>query len=752
MPKSRKKRKSHFLLKFGLTFSIILAVVLIYIDAKVRYNLNERQWQLPARVYSQSLVLSEGVAMYPRDLLYRLRLMGYTEQGSAREPGSFSHWNDKFEIYSRGFNSVEGPVRARRFRLEFEGAQLAVLETIGGDALGQARLEPLEIGSIYPSHREDRMLVKLDEVPNSLVEILLLVEDKRFFQHFGVSPRAIARAMLANIKAGRTVQGGSTITQQLVKNVFLSQDRSLMRKGIEAVMAIMVEWHYSKQQILESYLNEVYLGQEGSRSIHGFALASRHYFNRPLASLDASQIALLVGMVKGPSYYDPWRNPQRARDRRNVVLSVMAQSQLITPQQARSFEAQGLGLAKSSALEGVYPAYLDLVRRQLRRDYSQESLQTEGMKIFTSFDPVVQHYAEQSLQKVMASQDKKLEAAMVVVGVETGDVLAVVGGRRVRYAGFNRALDAVRPIGSLMKPAVYLAALEQPRRYTLATPISDGPVEVAGPNNSLWQPQNFDKKSHGKVLLHRALAKSYNLATARLGMEVGIDEIANMVKRLGVKRKMPRVPALTLGAGGLSPLEVASMYQTIAAKGVQSPLRSIVDIANSEGRALARYPVKQIPVVDDEIVHLLHYSLIEVVREGTGKSVYRYLPEDYAVAGKTGSTNDLRDSWFAGFAGDYLAVVWLGHDDNASTGLTGSSGALKVWSEFMASASHRPLDMEAPGGVVYKWIDKDTGLLSRQFCEGARYMPFIQGSAPEQRAKCTGAIPGALQWFQGLFE
>jgi penicillin-binding protein 1B len=322
----------------------------------------------------------------------------------------------------------------------------------------------------------------------------------------------------------------------------------------------------------------------------------------------------------------------------------------------------------------------------------------------------------------------------------------------VRYAGFNRALDAVRPIGSLMKPAVYLAALEQPRRYTLATPISDGPVDVEGPNNSLWQPQNFDKKSHGKVLLHRALAKSYNLATARLGMEIGIDEVANMVKRLGVKRKMPHVPSLTLGAGGLSPLEVASMYQTIAAKGVQSPLRSIADIANSEGRALARYPVKQIPVVDDEIVHLLHYSLIEVVREGTGKSVYRYLPEDYAVAGKTGSTNDLRDSWFAGFAGDYLAVVWLGRDDNGSTGLTGSSGALKVWGEFMTSASHRPLDLEAPGGVVYKWIDKDTGLLSRQLCEGARYMPFIQGSAPEQRAKCTGAIPGALQWFQDLFE
>lgn len=752
MPKARKKPKNYFLLKLGLSLSVILAVALIYVDAQVRYKLNERQWQIPARVYSQGLVLTEGLAMHPRDLLYRLRLMGYSEQTSARQPGSFSHWNNRFEIYSRGFSSAEGPVQARRFNLEFDSREIDVLETIGGNALAQVRMEPLEIGSIYPSHREDRLLVQLDEVPNSLVEMLLLVEDKRFFEHFGISPRAIARAMLVNIKAGRTVQGGSTITQQLVKNVFLSQDRSLTRKGLEAVMSIMVEWHYSKQQILESYLNEVYLGQEGSRAIHGFALASRHYFNRPLASLDTGQIALLVGMVKGPSYYDPWRNPERARERRNVVLSVMAGQQLITPQQARSYEARGLGLAKNSALEGVYPAYLDLVRRQLRRDYSEESLQTEGMQIFTSFDPVVQHYAEQSLAKVMASQDKELEAAMVVVAVDTGDVLAVVGGRRMRYAGFNRALDAVRPIGSLIKPAVYLAALEQPRRYTLATPISDGPVDVAGPNNSLWQPQNFDKKSHGDVLLHRALANSYNLATARLGMEMGIGEVANMIKRLGVRRKMPEVPSLTLGAGGLSPLEVAAMYQTIAAKGVQSPLRSISDIGNAKGAVLARYPVKRVPVIDDEVVHLLHYSMIEVVREGTGKSVYRYLPEDYAVAGKTGSTNDLRDSWFAGFAGDYLAVVWLGRDDNGGTGLTGSSGALKVWGEFMASASYRPLDLEAPAGVVYKWIDDDSGLLSRRLCEGARYMPFIQGSAPSRRADCNGTIPGVFQWFQGLFD
>ncbi len=750
--KPRKKTSNHFFLKLTLTLSVVLAVALIYLDAKVRYTLNERQWQMPARVYSHSLTLFEGRFLAPGDFVYQLRLMGYSEQASSRQPGSFTRRANVFQIYSRGFQSIEGRVEPVRFRLEFDDQRIKTLEKIAGGYLPEVELEPLEIGSIYPSHREDRLLLRLDEVPNSLIEILLLVEDRRFYQHLGVSPRAIARAMMVNIKAGRTVQGGSTITQQLVKNVFLSQSRSLWRKAVEAIMAMMVELHYSKQKILESYLNEVYLGQEGSRSIHGFALASRHYFNRPLENLDAGQVALLVGMVKGPSYYDPWRNPERARERRNVVLAVMAKNQLITPGQATAYEARGLGLAKSSAMEGVYPAYLDLVRRQLRRDYSAQSLQTEGMKIFTSFDPLVQHHAEQSVARVMSGLDKNLEAAMVVVKVDTGDVLAVVGGRRMRFAGFNRALDAVRPIGSLVKPAVYLAALEQPRRYTLATAISDGPVEVAGPNNSLWQPKNFDKKSHGQVLLHRALSNSYNQATARLGMEMGIGEVANMIKRLGVKRVMPQVPALTLGAGSLSPLEVAGMYQTIAAKGVHSPLRSIVDIANAEGRALARYPVQQVPVVEDEIVHLLHYSLIEVVREGTGKAVYRYLPEDYAVAGKTGSTNDLRDSWFAGFAGDYLAVVWLGHDNNKSTGLTGSAGALKVWAEFMASASHQPLDLEAPQGVVYKWIDDSSGLLSRRLCENSRYMPFLLGSGPQQKADCETSLPGVLRWFQGLFE
>jgi penicillin-binding protein 1B len=740
-----------------VAMGVLVLGALAYLDAVVSYKLNERQWELPARVYARSLVLKPKMVLAADDLYRELKLLGFMEGEDWRRLGSFKRADNQFWITTRGPSTsnqgfLQGAVQGSlRFRLQFNEHQVDRLETAGGEALDKVALEPLEIGSIYPRHQEDRVLVKLDEVPRSLKEILLLIEDRHFYQHAGLSFRSIARALLANIQAGRTVQGGSTITQQLVKNVFLTSSRSLWRKVLEVPMSYMVEWHFSKDKILESYINEVYLGQEGPRAIHGFALASRHYFNRPLTQLDAGQVALLVGMVKGPSFYDPWRNPERAQKRRNIVLQVMAEHHLITAVQQQGLVQQPLGLAKSNALANVYPAYLDLVRRQLRRDYSDKNLQTEGLKIYTAFDPIVQYHAEQSLAYVLADKNKELQSAMVVTDVVNGDVVAIVGGRQMRYAGFNRALDAVRPIGSLIKPAVYLSALQQSDHYTLAALISDGPVEVAGSNGSVWRPKNFDRKSHGNVLLHHSLAKSYNQATARLGMEVGLPKVLDVVQQLGVTRKLPELPSMLLGAAALSPIEVAGMYQTIASAGVRSPLRSIVNISDHKGRIVARYPVVRKTVISKPIMHLLHYALVEVMQEGTGKSAYQRLPAGYLVAGKTGTTNDLRDSWFAGFAGDYLAVVWMGNDNNSSAGLTGSSGALKVWSEFIVRASHRPLDFSVPPGISYHWVDSDTGFLSRETCENSRYVPFLQGSAPEQRSNCQRTLPKVWKWFRQLF-
>lgn len=753
MPKrhTKKHKKTFPWWRLLLTLSVIAAGCLIYLDAQVRYSLNERQWQMPARVYARPLIIEPKRFLQADDVAYELKLLGYRQSSDWRVPGHYRRNGGQFWVSSRGADLSQLAVKPTRFLMDVSSGRVARLTDAGGRPLSRVVLEPLPIGSIYPRHREDRVLVQLNEVPASLREILLLIEDRDFYQHFGLSPKSIARAALANAKAGRTVQGGSTITQQLVKNVFLTRSRSLSRKAVEATMSLLVEAHYSKDQILESYLNEVYLGQEGPRAIHGFALASQHYFNRPLSELTAEQVALLVGMVKGPSYYDPWRHPKRAKERRNVVLSVMAKHDLISADQLDYFQRSGLGLSKSNSMAAVFPAYLDLVRRQLRRDYSDRDLQTQGMQVLTAFDPIVQRHAEQSMRKVTDTLDAGIEGAMVVTAVGRGDIVALVGGRRMRYAGFNRALDAVRQTGSLIKPAVYLAALEQPSRYTLATPISDGPVEVQAYDGTVWQPRNFDHKSHGPVLLHKALAHSYNQATARLGMELGLPVVSDVVTRLGVQRPQKQVPAMLLGAGALSPLEVAQMYQTIAAGGLYRPLRAINEVADHDGELLVRYPSEPTRVVDASTMHLLHYSMIEVVREGTGKSVYQQLPEDFAVAGKTGTTNDLRDSWFAGFAGDYLAVTWLGRDDNKSAGLTGASGALKVWRGFFASVSRQALDLEGPPGVVYRWVDGDDGGLSSRLCDGSRYLPFIQGSAPQHDSRCAPSLPGVLKWFQNLF-
>lgn len=740
-------KKTGLIVKLFVVLLVLASIGLVYLDAQVRYSFDERRWQLPARVYARQLVLTEGLRLTADDLAYELRLLGYRSGKTAREPGTVSRYGEQFEITTRGNHSH----RSVRFRAAFKGDRLQSLKLVGGQPLAQLALEPVEIGSIYPGHREDRILLRLNEVPNSLVETLLLIEDRDFYQHIGLSPKAIARAGVANLKAGRTIQGGSTLTQQLVKNVFLTRDRSFLRKGLEALMALLVELHYSKAEILETYLNEIYLGQEGARAIHGFALASRHYFNLPLHELDPGQIALLVGLVKGPSYYDPWRHKKRAKQRRKVVLNVMTDHQLISEAQAMTLNNKSLGLAKASALEGVYPAYLDLVRRQLRRDYSSEELQTKGLNIHTAFDPIVQLHVERSVKRVMAGMDKKIESAVVVTDIQTAEVVAVVGGRKPRFAGFNRALDAVRPVGSLIKPAVFLTALDQPSQYSLASMISDQPITVKGQDGSLWRPRNFDRQSHGDVLLHDALVNSYNQATSRLGMQLGLGKVLSTVKRLGVNRPLPKVPSILLGAGALSPIEVSAMYQTIASSGEQAPLRAITAVSNQKGQLLARYSKTSKQVFNPESVYLLQHTLKDVMQAGTGKRAYQVLPPQYAVAGKTGTTNDLRDSWFAGFASDYLAVVWLGRDDNGSTQLTGSSGALKVWSELMSNISHQSLKETNLDDVVYRWVDPASGVLSGKRCTGAKQLPFIKGSEPMEYGDCADIIPSGWRWLKRLF-
>ena len=750
------------LLKLSLVAFVLGGIGMIYLDAQIREQFEGKRWALPAKVFARPLELYPGAPFSITDLKLELKGLGYQQTTHASKPGQAAFSKSTAHIYTRGFDFPDGRESAQRLILDFSGNTLSRIKSAQGQTLHLARLEPVLIGGIYPQNNEDRDLIRLEDAPVGLKDALIAIEDRSYYEHFGISLKGIARAMWINLQAGRFVQGGSTLTQQLIKNFYLTSERTLARKLMEIPMAVLLDFHYSKEEILEAYLNEVYLGQEGSRAIHGFGLAAQYYFALPIQELQLHQVALLAGLVKGPSYYDPRRNPERAKKRRDLVLSVLRDEGTISESLYQDTIKMPLGVVKQkSLLKGAYPAYLDIVKRQLRESYRDEDLRTEGLRVFTSLNPIVQAKAEAALTKTISSLEKRygkrlseLEGSMVVTDPQTGEVLSIIGGRSTRYQGFNRALDAVRPIGSLVKPAVYLSALE--RGYTLVSPIEDEPFSVDMPNGQVWQPQNFDKQPHGVVPLHRALAQSYNLSTARLGMDVGLDNVIKTLRQLGVEREIDPYPSLLLGAQGLPVAEVASVYQTIAANGFQMPLRSIRQVTDSSGVELSRYPFQVRQTVSGESVHLLQYAMQEVARSGTARSIYSSLPSDLNVGGKTGTSNDQRDSWFAGFTGNRLAVVWLGRDDNEPLPFTGSGGALKVWTEFMKNERPEPFITPVPEGVEYLWVDQETGYLSDERCQGAVQIPFLKGTKPQYRVDCgvepvqnRGAEP--LDWFRRWF-
>jgi len=450
------------LFSLGLLVCLVFGVYLLYLDHTVRLKFEGKRWAVPARVYGQALELYAGAAVSPEHLTHTLSRLGYKKVTHPKKAATWSRKGDRFLIKTRDFRFWDTQASSRLLDVRFRAGRVDDLLNANGQDLALFRLEAPVIGSIYPSHHEDRVLVKRAELPESLIQALIVMEDRSFYTHHGVNVMAIARAMLANVRAGGLVQGGSTLTQQLVKNFYLTRERSLKRKVNEALMALMLDAHYEKDQILEAYANEIYLGQDGARAIHGFGLASQFYFNRRLKELDLSQLALLVAQVRGPSYYDPRRHPSRAKKRRNLVLSVMLDHKLISNKVAKRAMASPLGVtAKKGRASVNYPAFLDLVRRQLHRDYNPEDLTSEGLRIFTTLDPWTQKKMEQAvtrrldkLEKTKRLPKRKLQAAAIVVDSSSGEVRGLVGGRRAGYAGFNRALDAIRPIGSLIKPVV----------------------------------------------------------------------------------------------------------------------------------------------------------------------------------------------------------------------------------------------------------------------------------------------------------
>ncbi|MGQ0654210.1 MAG: penicillin-binding protein 1B [Betaproteobacteria bacterium] len=750
---ARSNRLVKLLLVVFLLSGLALVAWAVVLDFRVRTEFEGRRFALPARIYARPLELHEGLRLKQAELEQELKDLGYREGQVQDQAGWYRKAGGGLEIAVRAFVFWDGAQAARRVRVGFEGGRVASLRDAADAQVPVARLDPLPIGGIYPANNQDRLLVRLADVPPHLVHELIATEDRRFYSHHGFDLRGIARAAWRS--AGGRVQGGSTLTQQLVKNFFLTPERTLTRKINELIMSVLLELHYDKHEILETYLNEIYLGQDRDRGIHGVGLASHHYFGKPVQDLSVAESALLVGMIRGPSFYDPHRQPQRALERRNLVLKLAGEVGSLTPQQVNAAQKTRLGVQpKRSTGTSPYPAFVQLVHRQLRRDYAEQDLRSEGLRIFTTLDPRVQAAAERALVRRIEQYDREkrfgapgLEGAVIVTAAQSGEVQALVGGRDPRYRGFNRALDAARPIGSLLKPAIYLTALADSARYSLVTPLDDGPFVWKSRGAPDWKPENYDRKYHGIVPLRTALAQSYNTSTARLGTIIGVEKVLETAQKLGMQKTVPAYASVLLGAIELTPLEVTQMYQTIASGGFRTPLRAIREVTTAEGKPLNRYQISVEQAVAPEPVHLLTVAMQGVVQEGTAQALKNWLPPQTAAAGKTGTTDSQRDAWFAGFTGDRLAVVWLGYDDNREARLSGGTAAVPIWGDLMAALNPEPLALAAPEGIEMIAIDPQTGLRGRG-CPGATEMPFIKGSAPSERAPCAtmeGAVRDAVE-------
>ena len=709
------RRVTLFFLKHLLLWGLLaLSALCLWLDATVANTFESRQWSLPSRVFSRHLRLYEGALIDPERLVRELEALHYRAVSEPAREGQYRVTGQHIEIFLRGFDFGNDRQAPRRIDIEFQRGRIASLRGHESQALaGMIRLEPVELGLISSNAFEDRLPLRFDELSPAFVNALLIVEDRRFFLHPGFDIFGLLRAAWLNLVRGGWSQGGSTLTQQLVKNLYLTRERTLSRKFIELLMAVSLDLRYDKKKILETYVNEVYLGQDGRRALHGFGIAAEFYFQKPLRELDVAEAALLIGLVKGPSLYNPIRHPENALRRRELVLSVLTAAGAISEADAALARNKKLPTAGGRRSASGRPmGVLDAVKRELSRDFKPDNLRTAGLRVFTSVDPLLQAGVQGALSSRLASvepadQKGKLQAAMVVLEPSTGQVLALTGDRNPGYAGFNRALDARRQVGSLIKPFIYALALSEPGEYSLVSPLMDVAVQWSDRAGEGWRPENFDRQQHGRILLLDALVRSMNLATVNLVLDLGVKRVAAFLQKI-LQEPVSPVPAIALGAVELTPLEVAQAYTIFANAGIVTTPHVITAVTDRDGNELTRYAINAHQAISQESAALVRYALSQVVQRGTARSLsgaFEALP----LAGKTGTTNDLRDAWFAGFGGNLLAVVWIGRDDNAPIGLTGSSGALRVWIAALREAGLSGLDAQLPDALGWRLVDMESG-------------------------------------------
>ena len=739
------------LLWSGLFSLLLLLGYGYYLDRTISKTFEGRLWSVPAQVYAQPLELFAGLELTKSHLAVELDRLGYRQQRDLASPGTYSVTDNALQVHLRGFRYIEGFRPAQRLRLTFDNKGIRQIQDSNGEALILTRLDPAKIGSFFPSHGEDRVILTPTEIPPLLAEGLKAIEDRNFDDHPGFSVTGILRALVVNLRAGAARQGGSTLTQQLVKSYFLTSERTIERKLRELAMAVILELRFSKEALLTAYVNEIFLGQNGARAIHGFGLGAQFYFNKPINELDVAEIATLISIIRGPSYYNPFRHPERALSRRNRILDTFYSDGLIAAQtHARAIE-RPLGVVSAAGRGGAYyPAFMDLVRSELSQRYSSAELRSQGLRIFTTLQPRLQENAQQAISQTLSAIERdrglptnSLQAASVISDSQTGEVLALVGGRQGRVDGFNRALNAQRSVGSVIKPVTVLAALNA--GMSLTDLVNDQPITLTPKSGVAWSPKNFDGNAYGEMPMYLALTRSLNLAMVDLGQTVGLQTVQAQFTELTGRRPKNPYPSFLLGAEAMSPMQTLELYGNFASGGFHTQPKAVIAVLNEDNIALSHHTFAMKQSITPATADALNRALELVMRRGTGRSsAFSQL----GVAGKTGTTNDNRDSWFAGFDNSKLSVVWVGRDDNQSTGLTGSTGALRVWNAMTRRQGIDPIT-NVPSEDLLE-IEYTSGKRANARCADVVRLPVRDAESVPVKSGCS-IKRGLRQRLRSLF-
>ena len=724
-----------------------------YLEGVVTAKFEGRKWKFPSKIYSDTSLIYPGMTLNPDDLEKKLIRLGYrVTQGQPRSSGEYrTSKKDGFvEIYLHDFQYPLGPFKAFPVRLTIgsnTAAKIHHMET--GAEIFSLELEPELVTGFYDSVWEERRLVTLSEVPPLLIRAILAIEDERFYHHWGIDPLAVMRAFFVNITRGGVVQGGSTLTQQLMKNFFLDSKRTMKRKVKEALMAIVAEWKYSKDEILENYLNEIYLGQKGTRGVFGVWEAAQFYYAKEPGQLSVGEMALLAGLIKAPNRYSPHPSVKAATRRRNIVLGRMFEEGFITRAQYELGLREVIRPREFIRQANDSPFYVDFLRKELAENYSSEVLTAEGLRIFTSLDLNLQRMAESSLRKGLEAlekryphlrktgEDDRLEGAIVVIKPQTGEIKAMVGGRNYQKSQFNRVVQAKRQPGSIFKPFVYLAALvhgseDKKEKFSPLSFVEDSPFTWSYEDKE-WKPENYNEAYYGIVTFRQALEKSLNTATARIAKQVGIQNVRDMAHRLGIDSSMPLLPSLALGSVEVTPLEISRAFSTLANNGVRTNPLAVKQVMDKQGRVLEKRDIRVKKVITPQVAFMINHILKGVLDRGTGRGA-RWRGFNRPAAGKTGTTNDTRDAWFGGYTPDLLAVVWVGFDKESELGLSGGQAALPIWTAFMkqATAGSPVTDFRPPPGIEMVKVDPLSGYLATPNCPQVIREAFFEEQAPKE--------------------